>query len=70
MSWQTEHVTSRLVRCNIAGTALFLVALAISIPFRSDRPGQVVIVVVSLVLFAAGIASSLWAYSSALERSK
>ena len=70
VSWQTEPVTSRLVRFNIAGTALFLVALAISIPFRSDRPGQVVIVVVSLVLFAAGIASSLWAYSSALERSR
>jgi len=59
-----------LVRANLAGTALFLAALAFAIPFRSHRPGQVLIVVVSLVLFAAGIASSLWAYTTALERSR
>ncbi len=63
-------MTSRLVRANLAGTALFLAALAFAIPFRSHRPGQVLIVVVSLVLFAAGIASSLWAYTTALERSR
>jgi len=63
-------VTSRLVRANLAGTALFLAALALAIPFRSQRPGQVLIVVVSLVLFAAGIATSLWAYTTALERSR
>ena len=58
------------MRANLAGTALFLVALAVAIPFRTDRPGQVLIVVVSLVLFAAGIATSLWAYTTALERSR
>ncbi len=58
------------MRANLAGTALFLAALAFAIPFRSHRPGQVLIVVVSLVLFAAGIASSLWAYTTALERSR
>lgn len=63
-------MTSRLVRANLAGTALFLAALALAIPFRSQRPGQVLIVVVSLVLFAAGIATSLWAYTTALERSR
>jgi hypothetical protein len=63
-------VNSRLTRANLAGTALFLVALAISVPFRNDRPAQVLIVVVSLALFAVGIAASLWAYTSALERSR
>lgn len=58
------------MRANLAGTALFLAALAFAIPFRNHRPGQVLIVVVSLVLFAAGIASSLWAYTTALERSR
>jgi len=63
-------VTSRLVRANFIGTAVFLVALAIAIPLRADRPGQVVIAVVSLVLFTIGIATSLWAYTTALERSR
>jgi hypothetical protein len=63
-------VTSRLVRANLIGTAAFLVALGVAVPLRAERAGQVVIAVVSLVLFAAGIASSLWAYTSALERSR
>ncbi|MGB8861509.1 MAG: hypothetical protein WCC60_19800 [Ilumatobacteraceae bacterium] len=63
-------MTSRLVRSNLLGTALFLVALAIAIPLRAHRPAQVLIAAVSLVLFAAGIATSLWAYSAALERSR
>ncbi len=58
------------MRANLAGTALFLVALACAIPFRTHRPAQVLIVVVSLLLFAVGIATSLWAYSTALERSR
>lgn len=70
MRWQTDAVTSRLVRANLVGTAVFLVALGIAVPFRADRPGQVVIAVVSLVLFAIGIATSLWAYTTALERSR
>lgn len=63
-------MTSRLVRANLAGTALFLAALAVGVPFRTDRPAQVVVVTVSLLLFAAGIATSLWAYTTALERSR
>jgi hypothetical protein len=61
---------SRLVRANLALTGVFLVALAIAIPTRTHRFGQVLIAVVSLVLFAIGIATSLWAYTSALERSR
>lgn len=63
-------MTSRLVRANLVGTALFLLALAVAVPFRTHRPAQVLVVVVSLVLFAVGIATSLWAYTTALERSR
>jgi hypothetical protein len=63
-------VTSRLVRANLVGTAVFLVALAVAIPLRTHRPAQVLIAGVSLLLFAIGIATSLLAYTSALERSR
>jgi hypothetical protein len=58
------------VRANLAGTALFLLALVVAVPFRTQRPAQVLVVVVSLLLFAVGIATSLWAYTTALERSR
>ena len=61
---------SRLVRANLALTGLFLVTLAIAIPTRDQRGGQVRIAVVSLVLFAIGIGASIWAYAAALERSR
>jgi hypothetical protein len=61
---------SKLVRGNLIGTAVFVLAVAVAIPFRTDRFGQVLIAVVSLVLFALGIATSLWAYTTALERSR
>ncbi len=61
---------SRLVRTNLIGTALFVVTLCIAVPLRSERVGQVLIAAVSLVLFAIGIATSLWAYTTALERSR
>jgi hypothetical protein len=61
---------SRLVRGNLVGTAVFVLTLCVAVPFRSERPAQVLIAVVSLALFAIGIATSLWAYTSALERSR
>jgi len=61
---------SRLVRADVLGTVVFVIALAIAIPLRDERLGQVIIAVVSLVLFAIGIATGLWAYTSALERSR
>lgn len=61
---------SRLVQTNVVGTSLFVVAEAVAVPLRAERLGQVLIAVVSLVLFAAGVATSLWAYASALERSR
>ena len=41
-----------------------------AVPLRDERPAQVVVAVVSLVLFAAGVVLSLWAYASAVERSR
>jgi hypothetical protein len=61
---------SRLVRGNLLGTAVFLLALMVAIPFKAERFGQFTIGVVSVVLFAIGIATSLWAYTSALDRSR
>jgi MFS family permease len=65
-----KPMRSRLVTYNLAGTALFLAALAVAIPFKDHRFAQFVIGVVSVALFAAGIATSLWAYTTALERSR
>lgn len=63
-------MNSRLVRLDLWGTALFVAAEAVAIPLRSQRVGQVLIAVVSLVLFAIGVATALWAYAAALERSR
>ena len=63
-------MTSRLVRVDVIGTAAFVAAEAVAIPLRSQRVGQVLIAVVSLVLFAMGVATALWAYAAALERSR
>jgi hypothetical protein len=61
---------SRLVRADIAGTVAFAAALAVAVPLRSHRSGQFLIGIVSVVLFAIGIVTSLWAYAAALERSR
>lgn len=61
---------SRLVQTNVVGTSLFVVAEAVAVPLRAERLGQVLVAVVSLLLFAAGVATSLWAYAAALERSR
>lgn len=59
-----------LVRADTIGTALFVIALAVAIPLRDERPMQIVYAVVSMVLFAVGAVGCLWAYVSALERSR
>lgn len=60
----------RIVRLNLACTALFVAVVAVAVPLRDERPAQVVVAVVSLVLFAVGTALSLWAYAVAVERSR
>lgn len=61
---------SRLVRVNLGGTAVFAATLLVAVPLRAHRVGQIAIGVVSIGLFAIGIAMSLWAYTTALERSR
>lgn len=60
----------RLVQFDVLGTMVFSVAVGIAAPLRDERGAQVMVAVVSIVLFAAGVVLSLWAYASALERSR
>jgi hypothetical protein len=69
MSEHTQPSTA-LVRADVIGTAVFVVAVAIGIPLHDERPVQVTFAVISMVLFAVGAAGCLWAYVSALERSR
>jgi hypothetical protein len=61
---------SALVRADVVGTALFALAVAVGIPLDDERPVQVTFAVISMALFAIGAAGCLWAYVSALERSR
>ena len=70
MNDDTPNPGGRVVRLDLAGTAAFLVALAIAVPLRSHRFAQFLIGGVSMVLFAMGVATTLWAYTRALDRSR
>ncbi len=59
-----------LVRADLVGTAVFTTVIAIGLPLRDERPAQVLVGAVSMVLFAIGAVGCLWAYVSALERSR
>lgn len=59
-----------LVRADIGGTLVFVIVMAIGVPLRDDRPAQILVGAVSMVLFAIGAVGCLWAYVSALERSR
>jgi hypothetical protein len=59
-----------VVRLDLVGTAAFLIALAIAVPLRTHRFAQFLIGGVSMVLFATGVATTLWAYTRALDRSR
>jgi hypothetical protein len=68
-----EHATgpgARVVRLDLVGTAVFLIALAIAVPWRTHRFAQFLIGGVSMVLFTIGVATTLWAYTRALDRSR
>ena len=58
------------MRADLVGTAVFVAAIGLGIPLRDHRPMQVVVAVVSMVLFAVGAVTGLWAYIAALERSR
>lgn len=60
----------RLVRADVVGTAVFVVVLAIGVPLRDERAAQILVGAVSMLLFTIGAVGCLWAYVSALERSR
>lgn len=64
------HPGAPVVRFDLAGTAVFLAALAIAVPLRTHRFAQFLIGGVSMALFAVGVATTLWAYTRALDRSR
>lgn len=69
----SDHETApgaRVIRVDLIGTALFLAALAVAIPLRAHRFAQFLIGGVSMMLFAVGVATTLWAYTRALDRSR
>jgi hypothetical protein len=71
--WMNDHAGhpgARVVRVDLAGTVVFLIALAIAVPLRSHRFAQFLIAGVSMALFAVGVATTLWAYTRALDRSR
>ena len=68
-----DHTTApgaRVVRLDLAGTAVFLAALAVAVPLRTHRFAQFLIGGVSMALFAVGVVATLWAYTRALDRSR
>ena len=67
---QADRPGQGVVRVDVAGTAVFLGALAVAIPLRSHRFAQFLIGGVSMLLFAIGVATTLWAYTRALDRSR
>ena len=67
---QDDRPGAGVVRFDLAGTALFVIAVAIAVPLKAHRPAQFLIGGVSMVLFAVGVATTLWAYTRALDRSR
>jgi hypothetical protein len=61
---------SQIVRVDVAGTVAFLIALAVAVPLREHRFAQYIVGAVSMVLFAIGVITTLWAYTRALDRSR
>ena len=64
----TNRSGAGIVRLDLVGTALFVLALAIAVPLKARRPAQFLIGGVSMLLFAIGVATTLWAYTRALDR--
>lgn len=62
--------SARAVLVDTVGTAAFVLVVAIGLLFRDDRPAQFAVGAISMVLFATGAVAALWAYVSALERSR
>jgi hypothetical protein len=59
-----------LLRSNLVGTIVFALVVAIGLPLRDERWAQIVVGVVSMLLFILGAVCCLWGYVNALERSR
>jgi len=70
MSVEQVEPGTRWVRLDLVGTIAFVVTIAIGMAWRDERPAQVLVGAVSMVLFTVGAVTGLWAYVSALERSR
>ena len=57
----------RIVRADLVGTAVLVVSVVVAVLTDAWRTGSVV---VALVLFALGVFTFIWAYFSAVERSR
>ncbi len=59
-----------LVRFDVIGTLVFGLVVVVGMAFSDARPVQIMFGIVSMVLFTIGAVGCLWAYVSALERSR
>ncbi len=69
MNTPADH-GSTTVRTDLVGTGAFVAVTALALVWRDERPAQVTMAVVSMVLFAIGAFTGLAAYVRALERSR
>lgn len=69
MNTPADH-GSTTVRTDLVGTGAFVAVAALALVWRDERPAQVAMAVVSMVLFAIGAFTGLAAYVRALERSR
>lgn len=58
------------VQVDLVGTVLFVIVVALGIALRNERPMQVAVGALSMLLFTVGAVTGLWAYIAALERSR
>ena len=70
MSTNSRPDSNPWVRANVFGTVVFVTVVAVVIAARDRRPAQFAIGICSMVLFAIGVACTLWAYVTALEKSR
>jgi hypothetical protein len=65
-----EHDGQTTVRADLVGTGAFVAVAALALVWRDERPAQIAMAGVSMVLFAFGAFTGLAAYVRALERSR
>lgn len=59
-----------VVRFHVLATALFLAVCVVALGWRDRGWSEAGFVTVSLILFAVGVGTALWAYAAAVDRSR